>query len=215
MDKATRLVVMRHNWRASGGQWYLMPGQSRLASFASADEADADCARREKNVQRLLNPFRCGNSLAVLTSFPEPVFLDWVEDAGLTPPAQGEKGERDWRGWWERLAPSFRPEQRAKVWAGLDRLRFYTVVERPDVPVGYALMTLSWQYNDENHYLNEEGGEIQAVYRTRERAEADLGARGNWFPSSVDPLDPESHWRLYDSGNPSYDIIEIELEGLS
>jgi hypothetical protein len=194
-------------------------GLFRLATFDSEDRALADLRRREENVRRRLNPFRCGNELADLTSYPESVFLDWVQDAGLTPPA-AKKGKRDWASWWEDEAPG--AAQRLKVWQAIDRVRFYSIVERPAVAVGYVLLTPVWQYNDEYHFLNSEGGTVQAVYRTRARAEEEArrlaegerGRRGHWFPVGVDAFDPETHWHLFESGC-LYDIIEVELEGLS
>jgi hypothetical protein len=85
------------------------------------------------------------------------------------------------------------------------------------------VLSVIWQYNDEYNYLNPEGGAVQAVYRTRERAlqeASKLSGRGDgaprdWFPSGVDPFDLEAHWALFEQGNPTYDVVEIELEGLS
>src|SRR5262245_39329380 len=123
---ATRFVVMRHNWRPSSGQWYLLPGQARLASYESAAEADADQSRREKAARQRVNPFRFGKDFSERTHMPEPIFLDLVQDLGLKPPAKTKEG-RDWAGWWDQQAPAFRPEQRQGLWEPLDRLQFYTV----------------------------------------------------------------------------------------
>jgi hypothetical protein len=221
--KRTCFVVLRDNWRRSGPCWRRGVGQIRLASFDTAEQAEAERARREENVRRRLNPFHCGGELAELTSYPEAVFLDWIQDAGLTPPEKPKKGGRDWAGWWAGLSPAPDLAQRLKVWEAMDRVRFYSVAERPAVPVGYVVLNAIWQYNDDYNYLEFEGGAVQAVYRTRERAleaarkvgDNGDGVVGDWFPSGIDPFDPEAHWQRFVEGNPTYDVIEIELEGLT
>ncbi|SRR6266545_4209749 len=96
------------------------------------------------------NPFMCFRSAArggyfsgalpeleSLTSFPEPVFLDYVRDLDLTPPPVKKKRPafekayslRDWDGWWEENAPHMSDAQRAQIWKALDRLEFYEVVQ--------------------------------------------------------------------------------------
>jgi hypothetical protein len=72
-----------------------------------------------------------------LTSFPEPVFLDYVRDLDLTPPPvkkitprYGKSYSlRDWDSWWEEHAPHMTDAQRAQIWKALDRLTFYEVVQ--------------------------------------------------------------------------------------
>jgi hypothetical protein len=218
----TVFVVMRNNWRRRHDGWRRQEGQFSLASFDSADRAESERVRLEDNARRRLNPFRCGEDLSDLTSFPEAVFLDWVQDAGLTPP-EAKKRKRDWAAWWQTVAPRAGADQRAKVWQALDKLRFYHVAERPAVAVGYVVLSAIWHYNDEYNYLNSEGGAVQAVYRTRERALQEAsklsdrgdGAPGDWFPSGADPFDPEAHWALFERGHTAVDVVEIELEGLS
>ena len=39
----------------------------------------------------------------------------------------GRRHERDWFGWWTKHADGLSEEQRAAVWALLDRLKFYGV----------------------------------------------------------------------------------------
>jgi hypothetical protein len=217
---ATRFVVVRYNWRPADGTWYRLPGQTRLASFATATEAHDDLARRDEAVRRRLNPFCCGRDLADRTSLPEPVLLDFVQDLGLPLPDEQQKG-RAWADWWDRANPSL--VQRLALWERMDQLRFYDTVERPNMPVGYAIVSLEWQYNDEYNYLNAEGGEVQRIYRTREKAMAvankrrshDVGAAGAWAPADLDLLDAEAVWHFFSDGRPGYDIVEIELEGLT
>jgi hypothetical protein len=70
--------------------------------------------------------------LADLTSFPEPIFADWLRDADLTPPKLPSSGELpggDWADWWDANAPHMTDSQRARVWRALDKLRFFEIVE--------------------------------------------------------------------------------------
>jgi hypothetical protein len=219
----TVFVLSRLNWRPGNGGWWLAPGAVRLASFATRDEAEGDRIRREANARKRVNPFRCGKPLAELTTLPEPIFLDWLADTGLSAPKPGKKNApRDWAAWWDATRPQMSAEQHARLWEGLNRLCFFRVDERPDIPVGYAVVSLNWQYNDEYHYLNSEGGAIEAVYRTRERALEEgrqrsswmRGSSADWLPSGSDLFDPETYWELAMSGGPQFDIVEIELEGL-
>src|SRR6185503_17899989 len=65
---ATRFVVKRLNWHAGDrGRCYRQPGETAVASFATADEAEADRRRREEEVRRVVNPFACGSALHYLT----------------------------------------------------------------------------------------------------------------------------------------------------
>ncbi len=216
----TRFVLSRFNWRPHGrGHWSLSPGTFRLQSFDKKRAAEAEFAKREANARRRVNPFRCGKLLPDLTSLPEPVFLDWVQDRGLTPPNAGKDGTRDWAGWWD--AGDFSATQREGVWEGLNRLRFFVVEERPAVAVGYVVVSVCWQYNDEYNYTEGEGGEVMAVYRTRERAvEEGHKQRGGsdgafrWKPSGADLFDADEMWELTLDDERQFDVIEIELEGV-
>jgi hypothetical protein len=217
----TVFVVMRDNWRHHGG-WRRGIGQFRLASFDSAEKAEADRARREESARRRLNPFQCGDELSDLTSYPETVFLDWVQDAGLTPP-EAAQGKRDWAAWWDEAAPKAGADQRARIWQAMDRVRFYHVVERPAWAVGYVAVAPIWEESVENTILTDEGGEVLAVHRTMAAAYEEAGQAGysdggdrwNWFPCGWDVLDPETHWLQYLWGHPTCDVVEIDLEGVA
>jgi hypothetical protein len=70
--------------------------------------------------------------LTDLTSFPEPIFADWLMDCNLTPPklpSSGELPRRDWADWWDANAPRMTDYQRARIWQALDKLRFFEIVE--------------------------------------------------------------------------------------
>jgi hypothetical protein len=221
--KNTVFVVSRLNWRPAGsGSWWLQPGTARLASFPTHDEAEAERTRRETNARTRVNPFCCEKPFEELTTLPEPIFRDWVGDTGLTPPKAKKKEPCDWASWWEETRPEMNPEQHARLWEGLNKLHFFRVDERPDVPVGYVVLLLHWEYNDTYYYINDEGGGVHAVYRTRQRAleeaqklhSGSSGPSGNWHPSGADLFDPETYWEMAISGGPQFDIVEIELEGL-
>jgi hypothetical protein len=75
-------------------------------------------------------------ALGELTSMPEPVFLDWLRDHGLTPPEPGRRrkekeatGDRGWSRWWTGNAKKMTEYQIAKVWEALDRIHWYVIVE--------------------------------------------------------------------------------------
>jgi hypothetical protein len=105
MTEASRFVLIRGNWRRADDGWLRLPGDFVLNSFASAEEAQAECARREARCRAAIgNPFRCGPSLRYLTSFPDGVFHDWLLDAGLTIPAVVNDGQRNWVGWWDETS---------------------------------------------------------------------------------------------------------------
>ncbi|MBY0461123.1 MAG: hypothetical protein K2V38_27695 [Gemmataceae bacterium] len=220
--EGTVFVVSRLNWRPSGGSWWLAPGTARLASFPTRDEAEVDRARREANARRRVNPFECGKAFAELTAMPEDIFLDWVTDTGLSPPEPQDGKPRDWAAWWDATKPDMSPERHAKLWEALTGLHFFRVDERPDVPVGYAVLSLCWQYNDQWSYLASEGGTVQEVYRTRAGAleaarKVRSGGEGesvNWHPAGADLFDPEVYWEIATAGGPQFDIVEIELEGV-
>jgi hypothetical protein len=224
-NKNMVFVVSRLNWRPTGNgrEWWLAPGSARLVSFATLNEAEVERTRRENNAQSRVNPFRCGKSFGELTTMPEEIFLDWVSDTGLSPPKAGKKkASRDWAAWWDETRSDMSAEQHAKLWEGLGRLRFFRVDERRDVPLGYVVLSLTWQYNDNYYYLSNEGGEIQAVYRTRERTmeaarklENDgEGESARWHPTGSDLFDPETYWEMAVTGGPKFEVVEIELEGM-
>jgi hypothetical protein len=108
-------------------------------------------------------------------------------------------------------------EQYARLWEGLNRLHFFRTDERPDVPVGYAVLSLCWHESHMGTSTNDEGGKVEAVYRTRERADEEvqkLGRNGacSWHPSGADLFDPETYWQIATDGGPSGDIVAIEIE---
>lgn len=179
-----RFVVRRLNWREAGALIVRLPGEVRLASFDTFDAADADRARREAQVRDRVNPFRCGAAWHALTAFPEGVFRDWLSDVALAPPPEGATlGE--WAQWWADAHAAWPAEHRARVWEGLDRVRFFETIERPASAVAFAVVRVLWEYNDSWYEPGAEGGATVRAFRSRERAEAECKrleaeARAGW-----------------------------------
>jgi hypothetical protein len=149
-----------------------MPGVVTVGTFSTFDEAEAERRLKEGEVRKRVNPFACGQSLSYQTHLPEPIFLDWLRDVSLEPPEPAD-GQRDWVGWWDRLRDKLSEEQIAHVWAGLDRIGFYEVIERR-CAVGYAVVEVNWEYNDNWYEPGQEGGTPVQVFLRRDVAEACL-----------------------------------------
>jgi hypothetical protein len=205
-EQGTHFVVKRLNWRRNGQSFYRFPGEIRVASFDSTDEAEAYRRQQEEKARGVVNPFAGTLAPPPLeqTSLPEEVLCDWLEDCGIDPPAAKRRtGRRDWAAWWQKNSPRWSAEQRRAVWERLDRVSFYRVVERPRRPVFYAVVRVLWDYNDEWYYPGTEGGEALAVYRSREKAEA-VAARQN--------EDAREEWT---EGIEDEDIMVYEPAGLN
>src|SRR5262249_41816380 len=80
-------------------------------------------------------------------------------------------GTADWAAWWKKQEKELGAEKRASVWEVLDKVRFFVVREELERPVGYVVVMINWEYNDEYYDANTEEGEVIQVFRTRERAE--------------------------------------------
>jgi hypothetical protein len=198
---ATHFVVSRVNWRAAGWSrtFVRLPGAARIAAFADFDTAEADRAAREAAARKLVNPFRCGTTWAERSHLPELVFRDFIADAGVEPPNivpvpdTDDEGQplsrperlrlrkeeppagsfRTWGAWWEARGSLLPAEHVARVWEGLDRVRFFSVEERPVRTIAFVVVVVQWNYNDEWNYPPQEGGAPYTAYRSRERAEAE------------------------------------------
>jgi hypothetical protein len=135
-----RFVLYRRNWRRFDRGWRLAPGRVPLAEFATLKEAKAEAERRETALRERINPLACGIHLHDQTNFPEPAFLDWVQDVGLTPPEPNADGLRDWAGLWFEQREAWTPAQVRHVWDAMHRLSFFEVARRPPGPRLYALL---------------------------------------------------------------------------
>lgn len=170
MPDDLRYIVRRFNWKAMDDSQELRkaPGEHRVAWFDTEDDARTECARREATVRERVNPFRCGPAFHYLSTFPEYAFRDWLMDADITPPACPTLSE--WVAWWDAGLPE---EHRAKVWEGLNRVRFHDVISRRPSQTAYAVVQILWDYQDDFYSPGDEGGRFTTAFRTRERAEAE------------------------------------------
>ncbi len=127
------------------------PSKPLLRAFTNRQAAEQylhAAGRGEIPLPAHVNPFHCFRleklypdknfaGLAGLTSFPEPVFLDWVRELGLEPPELTRIKPRyappitmrDWAGWWDQHAPTMTELQRGRIWHALDKLEFFEIVE--------------------------------------------------------------------------------------
>jgi hypothetical protein len=167
-----RYTVRRFNWRWAGQCFLPAPGEARIAWFDTPDEAEADCRRREREVRGRVNPFQCGPALHYLTTFPEPVFLDYLLDLGLTPPDPQPDGRRRWAEWWDAEKEERTADQTAQVWEALNRVRFFDVIARRPSEVAYTVVQVLWDYNDVWYEPGDEGGRPILAFRSRAKAEA-------------------------------------------
>jgi len=224
MSGKRHLVVERLNWRPceaeaparrKAGSWARLPGGERVASFGDADEADADCRRREEEFRREVNPFACGTALCYLTSLDEGRLRDWLLDAGLTPPQKSGLGA--WQAWWERTAPTMNDAQRGKVWEALDRLRFFRVVESSR-QVLFMVAGAYWKYNDEYYYRETDGLTPYKAFRTREAAEAELADMEDFARNEMDmhpfQINGLCHWEAWSTLPEAEAVKRVEALGL-
>jgi hypothetical protein len=230
-------AIRRLNWRRTHYGIVRMPGSVAIGALPTLEEAEADRARRESEVRaRIANPFICGPSHAARSRLPEPIFQDWLRDAGIEPTQRGQKEPVNWFGWWEQARVNLSAEQVAHVWAGLDRVRFFEVAARPEGRIGYAVVRVEWEYNDSWFEPGAEGGAPFKVFRRwaaaeeyrRELEHHDRGSSAQRTARyDVTRWADELHWPL---GSPSegpsysqsatiahggevplYEVIEVEL----
>jgi hypothetical protein len=232
-------LVRRLRWSEPGYSKsklrHRLPGETPVASFVDRHGAEADLALREREARRDVNPFYFGGAaLCYQTSFDPPRFHDWLLDAGLEPPEPAEGGVIDWVAWWDRTAPSMTEAQKARVWEGLDKVRFFDLVQQPR-RTGFVVVEVNFEYNDEYNAADTEGCRVTKVFLTREKAEAHLRKVGGIVGEHEEDEEDEENYE--DFGYDSYrrdgravpvsltgeigplphgrlhEIIEVELEG--
>lgn len=222
MSDELRWIVRRFNWKCchDGKQLRQAPGEHRVAWFDTEADALADCRRRERSVRERVNPFHCGPAFHYLSTFPEYAFRDWLRDDDIEPPDVTTLDA--WADWWEW--PPLGPSARAKVWEGLNRVRFHDVISRRPSQVAYAVVQVMWDYQDDFYSPGEEGGRVTAVYRTRARAEGEsvrlnATARQEWTEYGCGLYADRwlsDQWPLVrettgDDTAPMYEVMEIDL----
>jgi hypothetical protein len=141
-----RYTVRRRNWHPTGDGYVRLPGDAFVAGF----DDPADAARLAERLEaaarsRIANPFRCGRRWADLSTLPEFALADWLLDAGLSPPSARTDGTRNWTAWWDDRSKFWTAAQVARVYDGLDRLRFYDVVARPPDRTAFVAVEPLWR----------------------------------------------------------------------
>lgn len=172
---ADRFTVRRLNWQAvpgPGPAFVRLPGATPLAEFDTPDAAYFDWGRRELAVRRGVNPFRCGAGLAAVTTLPAFALRDWLLDAGVRPPKSDSFARTRWAEWWDAAASGWSPDQRAKVWEALDKLRFYDVIPRPADASVFVVATAGVNDLAIRAHRHLEGGNLHQAFRRRADAEA-------------------------------------------
>lgn len=209
-ESGTRFVVKRLNWSSNyDGKMVRGPGEVAVASFATFEEADAERAKREEEMRKKLNPFDCGAAVQYWTHLDEPRLRDWLMDHDVEPPKANKDGSTHWSAWWKASQKKLSPDKRAAVWEVLDKVRFFAVREEPARPVGFAVLQVNWEYNDEYYDAQDEGGQVVKVFRSRQRAEAECAAlneeaRAQWgdalgyMGEFEDELDDEYEYGMFD-----------------
>lgn len=110
--------------------------------FESREEAEQYV--RDKRTERYpfpnINPFdafsrawntRHYHALSALTSFPEPVFHDWLLEVDIPTPTDFSDDEmpiETWIRWFEETSPNLTKKQITRIWQGLDKVEMFRVV---------------------------------------------------------------------------------------
>jgi hypothetical protein len=230
----TRFVVERINCCWNDTYLYRLPGTNRVSAHSTRDEAEAQCRRLEEEARRIVNPFLYGGaSLFYQTSLDEGRWGDWVQDAGLEPPAA--RNTPGWWKWWKMGHEGWTALEWVRLWEGLDRVRFYRVVERPLRPVLYTVGRINWRWTDDDEYWPTlEGADVDGyrVFRRRGKAENDcnefneddraenhegrycIGLRLHHQTAPLTPIPwGELSWVPLEEA-PFWDVMEVEVEGV-
>jgi hypothetical protein len=171
-------LVRRLGWHQSPhGDSYTrrLPTAETVARFESFDEAEYDRRRREDGARDGENPFRFGGAtLFFQTSLDAPRLHDWLLDGGIDPPLE-QHSHRAWREWWDAFAHTWSEEQRNHAWLGLDKVRFFDVVEESPLDLFHVVVELQYAtagYQSQYLDADREGGVPAGVYRSRRTAAA-------------------------------------------
>jgi hypothetical protein len=127
-----------------------------------------------------------------------------------------------WADWWEW--PPLAASARAKVWDGLNRVRFHDVISRRPSQVAYAVVQVQWEYLDDFYTPGSEGGTVECVYRNRERAEVEAARLSASWKETFHYWHCGLHLERWESTDwpfirekdgaddgPMYEVIEIDL----
>ncbi len=173
-------ALEQFNWRRAGpAAWVRLPGEAAVATFDTAADAHAECARREADARAVVgHPFRCGATLAEFTTFPDYAFLDWMRDADIDPPDPDPDGRTPWNVWADLYLGEWSAGQLARLWEGANRVRFFRVRERAGEPL-HCVLRVKWapDMNDSNYHPQCEGGTPTTVWHDRSAADRDRDAK--------------------------------------
>jgi hypothetical protein len=172
----TRYTVRRLGWHQSPhGDHYTrrLPTAEPVAHFDNFDDAEYDRRGREHRARIDENPFRFGGAaLFYQTSLDGPRLHDWLLDGGIDPPAD-QLRHRDWKGWWDAFAHTWTEEQLAHAWHGLDKVRFFDVIEEPVATLHPVLEVRFIGSGYHDCYADREGGRPVRIYRLFQSATAE------------------------------------------
>jgi hypothetical protein len=99
------------------------------AAEASRDESERQARLDRRTVVEVLTDPEFVRSPFELTSFDPPVFLDWLEDAGIpAPPADARWTTLECVEWWEGCR-DLSDLQLLRLFEALDKFRFFEITE--------------------------------------------------------------------------------------
>jgi hypothetical protein len=225
---AVRFVVSKIDWvRAeSDGPYFRRTARTApVAEFAAFDEAETDRRRREAELRATVNPFRYGGAaLFYQTALDAPRLHDWLMDAGIEPPKKTDE-HAAWISWWKWHSQTWTDEQRAHVWAALDKVQFFLVIEEHPRSRAYVIVDLHWRWCDEPTVVADyEGGQVVKAFRTKAAAEEECARLNRKRQAQGDHDGFESFTRAYRIGEKKsapdldisetifFEVVEIEVE---
>jgi hypothetical protein len=145
----TRFTVRRLGWhQAPHGDTYTrrLPTAEPIVYFDNFDDAEEHRRGLEHAARSGENPFRFGGAaLFFQSSLDAPRLHDWLLDEGIDPPAE-QLRHTDWREWWDAFAHTWKESQLAHAWQGLDKVRFFDVIEEPTDGPFYVLLEVQYTH---------------------------------------------------------------------
>lgn len=170
----SQFIVRRLGWHQNPhGDNYTrrLPTAEPVAYYDTFDEAEYDRRRREYQTRTGENPFRFGGAtLYFQTSLDGPRLHDWLLDGGIEPPID-QLRHRDWREWWDAFAHTWSESELAHAWQGLDKVRFFDVVEEEPTEIFRVVVEVQFA-NGNRAFLDadREGGTPIGIYRNARTA---------------------------------------------
>jgi len=172
----TQFSVRRLGWhQAPHGDYYTrrLPTTTTVAQFDNFDEAEYRRRALEHEIRLRENPFRFGGAaLYFQSSLDIPRLHDWLLDIGIDPPVE-QLRHRDWHDWWAAFSHNWNEEQLHHAWQGLDKVRFFDVVEEPREASTHLVMEIGFvETRNGSQNAEREGGRPEGVFRHARGANA-------------------------------------------